>query len=56
MEYAIEVLKQHQKTIERMVRNDNLMLVDMSQATKELHKMTQLKRAIKILKLKNKKL
>lgn len=54
MDYAILLLKQNIKDIERRLKSQQVMQHNMSLASHELHKVTQLKRAIKILKLKNK--
>ena len=41
--------------IERNIRNNNLMNDDMKQAIQEFSKITELKKAIRILKTKNRK-
>lgn len=41
--------------IERNIRKNNLMNNDMKQATQEFSKITELKKAIQILKTKNRK-
>ncbi len=55
MEYVIELLEENKKYLERNVVKTNLMQVNMQKATKDLKKVSELKRAIKILKLKNRK-
>lgn len=55
MQYAIQALEKEKKTIERNIRSKNLMQSDMRKATKELAKITELKKAIKVLKIKNRK-
>ncbi|MCK0132644.1 hypothetical protein MWU59_14140 [Flavobacteriaceae bacterium F08102] len=55
MEYAIELLEENKKYLERKVIKTNLMQVDMRKATLELKKINELKRAIKFLKLKRRK-
>jgi hypothetical protein len=56
MNYAITLLEQEKKKIGREIRNDNLMQQDMKKARAEMSKINELKRAIKILKQKNKNL
>lgn len=55
MEFTINLLQEHQKAINRKVKSTDLMQKDISQASRELAKVSELKRAIKILKLNNKK-
>lgn len=55
MDYVIELLAENKKYLERHIRDSKLMHVNMQKATVELNRVSQLKRAIKILKLKNKK-
>ncbi|MCL1650592.1 hypothetical protein M2T70_16645 [Elizabethkingia anophelis] len=55
MDYVIELLEENRKYLERHIRDNNLMQKDMKKATEELSQVSQLKRAIKILKLKNRK-
>lgn len=55
MDFVIDLLQSHQKDIDRGVKSENLMQKDMQMATRELAKVTQLKRAIKILKLNQRK-
>lgn len=55
MDYVITLLEQEKKRIERHVRNTDLMQQDMEKAVRELTKVTAIKKAIKIIKLKNRK-
>jgi hypothetical protein len=55
MNYVIQLLETEKKSIERSLRNNNLMHTDMQQAVKELAKITEIKRAVKMLKSKEKK-
>jgi len=55
MKFVIELLEENKKHIERNIRNNNMMHNDMRKATAQLAQVNQLKRAIKILKLKNNK-
>lgn len=55
MEYVIELLEKSRKSLERDIQQTNLMKTDINRATIELHKVGELKKAIKILKLKNRK-
>ncbi|WP_158500335.1 hypothetical protein [Sphingobacterium sp. ML3W] len=55
MDYVIELLEKNKKYLERNIRDNKLMQTNMKKATEELGQVSQLKRAIKILKLKNKK-
>ncbi len=55
MEYVIELLEENKKYLERNVIKTNLMQVDMQKATRDLKKVSELKRAIKILKSKDRK-
>jgi hypothetical protein len=55
MEYVIELLEENKKYLERNVIKTNLMQINMQKATRDLKKVSELKRAIKILKLKNRK-
>lgn len=50
MEFAISLLQEHQKAINRNVKSTDLMQKDISLASRELAKVSELKRAIKILK------
>lgn len=55
MDFVIDLLQSHQREIDRSVKNNDLMQKDMRMATRELAKVSQLKKAIKILKLKQSK-
>ncbi|WP_157417934.1 hypothetical protein [Aequorivita capsosiphonis] len=55
MEFAINLLQEHKKVIDRNVKSNDLMQKDISLASRELSKVSELKKAIKILKLSNKK-
>lgn len=55
MEFTINLLQDHKKSIDKKVKSSNLMQKDMTQASKELAKVSELKKAIKILKLNKKK-
>ncbi|WP_226294419.1 hypothetical protein [Aquimarina algicola] len=52
MEEVIKILEEEKKHINNKVRANNLMKEDMKKAVAELSKITQIKKAIKILKLK----
>ena len=55
MDFVIDLLQSHQKEIDRNVKINDLMQKDMRMATLELTKVSQLKRAIKILTIKQRK-
>ena len=55
MEFAINLLQEHKKAIDRNIKSTDLMQKDISLASRELAKVSALKKAIKILKLNNKK-
>lgn len=55
MDYVIELLEENKKYLERNIRDNNLMQINMKKATEQLGQISQLKRAVKILKLKNNK-
>nr|WP_315028580.1 hypothetical protein [uncultured Chryseobacterium sp.] len=55
MEYVIELLEKNRKFLERNIRQTNLMKTDTNTAILELNKVGELRKAIKILKLKNRK-
>lgn len=55
MQYVIQLLETEKKNIERNIRDNNLMQNSMKKAGQELSKITELKKAIKILKLKDRK-
>ncbi|WP_156142835.1 hypothetical protein [Sphingobacterium sp. SYP-B4668] len=50
MEYVIELLERERKSLERGVRDQDLMHKNMNQATLQLKYINELKRAVKILK------
>ncbi len=55
MDFVIALLEEHQGDLEREIRDGNLMKRNLKMATANLQQIGQLKRAIKILKQKNKK-
>lgn len=55
MEYVIALLEEKKNYLERDIRDKNLMQLNMNKATDHMHQVGQIKRAIKILKLKIKK-
>lgn len=55
MQYAVQTLEKEKRNLERNIKSNNLMQADMRKATEELSKITELKKAIKVLKSKNKK-
>ena len=55
MDFVIDLLQSHRKEIDRSVKSDDLMNKDMQMAILELSKVNQLKRAIKILKINQRK-
>lgn len=55
MEYVIELLEDNKRYLERYIRDNNIMQKDMKQAAQQMGQINQLKRAIKILKLKTSK-
>lgn len=55
MDYAIDMLETHKKNLEKHVKKINLMKTDMREASQKLHRITELKKAIKTLKSKNRK-
>ena len=50
MEYVIQVLTSKQKTLEKLLKGDDLMRKNMSLASATMANISQLKQAIKILK------
>jgi len=56
MDYVIELLETHKKYLERNVRDQTMTRRDMKQASLELSHINQLKRVLKLLKVKNTKL
>ena len=55
MEYVIRVLEENKKYLEFTIKRTNLMQSNLHKATRDLKKITELKKAIKILKLKHRK-
>lgn len=55
MQYVIQLLEAEQKSIDRDIRDNKLMQTNMKKATLQLSRLSELKKAIKILKLKEKK-
>jgi hypothetical protein len=56
MNYAITLLQREKKKIDQNLKNNDLMLQDKNKARDELHKLNELKKAIKILNQKQKKM
>lgn len=52
MKYSINILESEKMRIDRSIKNNNLMNKDMRKAMAELSKISELKKAIKILKQK----
>lgn len=52
MEYVIDLLEKEIKSLERSVRDGNMLRSDMKQATQYLKHIKELKRAVKILRAK----
>ncbi|MCG8318466.1 MAG: hypothetical protein MI921_03100 [Cytophagales bacterium] len=55
MEYVIELLEAEKRQIDRKIKDSGLMKKDMKKAVVELSKVTEIKKALKILKLKTNK-
>lgn len=55
MQYVIQLLEAEQKNIDRDIRDNKLMQTNMRKATVQLSRLNEIKKAIKILKLKEKK-
>lgn len=55
MDFAIDVLEKRKKTIDRNIKVANLMQSDMTKASREMEKVSELNRAIKYLKSKNRR-
>jgi len=55
MEFTINLLQEHKRIIDRNIKSTDLMQKDISLATKELAKVSELKKAIKVLKLNTKR-
>lgn len=56
MQYTIQILEKEKQLIERSIRENSLMQNNMKKATQDFSKITELKKAIKILKLKDRQL
>lgn len=54
MDYIITILEQEKNRINRRIYDENLMQKNMKAATAELSKITEIKKAIKILKQRSK--
>lgn len=54
MDYAIKILEKEKKIIEQQIRQEDLMHQNMKQATQYLKNISEIKRAIKLLKVKAK--
>jgi hypothetical protein len=52
MEYALTILGQAIKNLEKEIRENNLMQVNMSEATLKLKQISEIKKAVKVLQLK----
>lgn len=55
MDFAISLLNEHKKAIDRNIKSTDLMQKDMTIATSELAKVSEIKKAIKVLKSKNRR-
>ena len=56
MEFVIAILEKEKKTLEAAIREQNLMMKDMRQATATLKNINDIKKAVKILKLQARKM
>ena len=56
MEFVIAILEKEKKTLETTIREQNLMMKDMRQATATLKNINDIKKAVKILKLQARKM
>ncbi len=56
MEFVIAILEKEKKTLESAIREQNLMMKDMRQATATLKNINDIKKAIKILKLQSRRM
>lgn len=54
MQYVIQLLETEWKSIDRSIRDNKLMLTDRRKATIQLSRLNELKRAISVLKRKEK--
>ncbi|WP_165805977.1 hypothetical protein [Marixanthomonas spongiae] len=56
MDFAIGLLQFYKKKIDRTIKSTNLMQKDRTKAARELEKVSELKKAIRVLKTKNRNL
>ena len=56
MEFVIAILEKEKKTLEAAIREQNLMMKDMRQATATLKNINDIRKAVKILKLQARKM
>ncbi len=56
MEFVIAILEKEKKTLEAAIREQNLMMKDMRQATATLKNINDIKKAVKVLKLQVRKM
>lgn len=52
MDYAIQLLEKEKKVLEKMIKGDDLMHKNMRMATQGLKNINEIKRALKLLKIK----
>jgi len=52
MDYVITLLEKEKKTLERTIRDEDLMHKNMKQATSQLKNISEIKKVLKILKAK----
>ena len=55
MDFVIDVLEKQKRAIDRNIKDVNLMQKDMTKASREMEKVSELSRAIKYLKSKNRR-
>lgn len=55
MEYAIELLEKDRRNLERRIKNSELMKHDIQKASIDLQKLSDLKKAIKLLSVRSRK-
>lgn len=55
MEYAIELLEKNRRNLERTIKNSELMKHDIQKASIDLQKLSDLKKAIKLLSVQSRK-
>ena len=56
MEFVIAILEKEKKTLEAAIREQNLMMKDMRQATATLKNINDIRKAVKVLKLQVRKM